>query len=179
MPTNPGQPLLRSPHTAEALDLRRRSLAVMRDVTIRPELRVGMDRMGLRERRNQMLRTDGRRGLEIAATELIELRNAGATRAELLQYTHFLGEIVEDLCDEEVADPRELELEEVATHLEADALKAHAHLSGEDDQQMITRARACRKHAAAELALARGLEGHVRRRQLGLHDRRLADRRAS
>jgi hypothetical protein len=179
MPTRTAEPLQRPPHTAEALDLRRRSLAVMRDVTIRPELRVGMDRMGLRERRNQMLRTDGRRGLEIAASELIELKNAGATRAELLQYTHFLGEIVEDLFDEESPDLQELELAEVATHLEGDALQAHAHLQGEDDQQMVTRARAHRKHAAAELALARGLEGHVRRRQLGLHERRLSDRRAS
>jgi hypothetical protein len=179
MPTKPGRPLQRPPITAEALDLRRRSLAVMRDVTIRPELRVGMDRMGLRERRNQLLRTDGRRGLEIVASEMIDLWNAGASRAELLQYQHFIGEIIEDLCDEEIPDPRELELEEVATHLEADALQAQAHISGEDDQQMVVRARSHRKHAAAELALARGLEGHVRRRQLGLYERRSIDRRVS
>ena len=63
MPTTIGESLPRLPQCAvEDLDVRRRTLALMRDVTVRPEVREAIDALGQRERRNQWLRTDGRRG---------------------------------------------------------------------------------------------------------------------
>lgn len=174
MPTNPAVPLQRDPLTAESLDIRRRSLALMRDVTLRPELRSEMDRAGLRERRNQLLRTDGRRGIEIVAQELIELRACGGTRAEAETMLGFLREIIEDLHADTVPDLVAAELAEVEADIHEDRLQQRAALVGESDQERLERARASRLQGASAFALARALEYDVRRRQLGLYERRIA-----
>lgn len=174
MRTNPEAPLQRVPQTAESLDLRRRSLSLMRDVTIRPELRSAMDHAGLRERRNQWLRTDGRRGLEILAQELIDLQRAGATRAEAEVMLGFVREILEDLYADEPADLLAAELAEIEADLDEDRLQQQAHLVGETDQGRLERARVLRRQGAASFAVARALEDDVRRRELGLYSRRIA-----
>lgn len=174
MPTNIAAPLQRDRMTAESLDVKRRAISLMRDVTLRPELRSAMDKAGLRERRNQMLRTDGRRGIEVVAQELIELRQCGGSRAEAEAMLGFLREIVEDLHADTVPDLVALELAEVAADLAEDALQQRAHLVGETDQERLERARVSRQQGAASFAVARALEDDVRRRSLGLHQRRIA-----
>lgn len=174
MPTNPRVPLQREPQTAESLDIRRRALALMRDVTIRPELRSAMDRAGLKERRNQWLRTDGRRGLEIVAQELIDLARVGATRAEAEAMVGFVREVLEDLYATDAPDLTQAELAEIRADIEEDQLQQQAYLVGETDQERLERARVSRLQGAAAFALARALEDDVRRRQLGLHERRIA-----
>src|SRR5688572_20626431 len=82
----------------EVLDLEVRSLLVMRDVLARAEVRAALDRLGLTEFRNQLLRSAYRRGLLLAATEMVKLRQAGIRRAELLLMVGFLANHVEDLC---------------------------------------------------------------------------------
>ncbi len=168
MPTNPAGPLQRDRMTAESLDIGRRSLALMRDVTIRPELRSAMDRAGLKERRNQMLRTNGRRGLEIVAQELIELHQCGGSRAEAEAMLGFLREIVEDLHADTPSDLVALELAEIDADIAEDRLQQRAALVGESDQERLERARVSRQQGASAFALARALEDDVRRRQLGL-----------
>lgn len=171
MPTNIADPLPRVPQTAEALDLRRRTLALMRDVTIRPPVREALDRHGLRERRNQWLRSDGRRGTEIVAQELVDLANAGASRAELLQVVGLLTEVVEDLFAGQAPDLASAELAEIHADLAEDAAQQRAHVLGESDPERLERARLCRIQGAAAMALARELEASVRRKVLGLHRR--------
>jgi len=170
MPTNTRGTLPRLPQCAvEDLDVRRRTLALMRDVTVRQDVRDEIDSIGQRERRNQWLRTDGRRGLEIAAQDVALLLSAGASRAEVMLLPTFLLEIIEDLCDEGVGGDRlALELEHMRLDAEEDLMQGPALVEKETPEAMLARAHALRREGAAALALARHLEGIVRRRTLHL-----------
>lgn len=160
------------PRYPEDLDLTRRALAIMRDVTLRPEVARAIIKAGHKERKDQLLRTHGRRGLEIAGEELLMLRQAGGTRAELEQYPHFLQELVDDLFDG-AAERRACELDEMASDVAEDAVQGPALLRQETPAEKCERARLCRRQAAASLALARALEQEARHESLGL-DRRTA-----
>jgi len=175
MPTTTGESLPRLPQlVVEDIDVRRRSLAVMRDVTIRQEVRDQIDALGQRERRNQWLRTEGRRGIEIAAQEAALLLAAGAARGEVLQLPLLLIEIIEDLCDGGAGGDRlEMELLNMRLDAEEDALQGRALVDIESPEEKIERARLLRREASQKFALARQLEGEVRRRALHL-DRRTA-----
>ena len=176
MPTKTGESLQRLPQLAvEDLDVRRRSHAIMRDVTIRPEIRDAIDTIGQRERRNQWLRTDGRRGIEIVAAEIALLLGAGASRAEVMQLPMFLLEVIEDLCEGDVGGDRlALELEHMRADAEEDLLQGPALVEKETPEAMTERAQKLRREGASALALARTLEATVRRRTLHLMDRRIA-----
>ena len=105
MPTTIGESLPRLPQCAvEDLDVRRRTLALMRDVTVRPEVREAIDALGQRERRNQWLRTDGRRGLELTAQDIALLLAAGASRAEVMLLPVLLQEVIEELKHTKTAE---------------------------------------------------------------------------
>lgn len=175
MPTTPGESLPRLPQiVVEDLDVRRRTLAIMRDLCVRPEVRDRIDACGLRERRNQWLRTDGRRGLEIAAHEIATLLAVGNTRAEVTLFPVFLFEVIDELCAEGAgADTLALALEHMRLDAEEDALQGPGLVEAQSGEQLLERAAALRKEAAAGLSLARALEGKARRRTLGLM-RRLA-----
>jgi len=150
--------------------VRRRTLGLMRDVTVRPEVRDRIDALGQRERRNQWLRTDGRRGLEIAAQDIALLLGAGASRAEVMLLPVLLMEFIEELCGESEVDGDRLamELEHMRLDAEEDLLQGRALVEAETPEQMVHRAKALRREGAASLSLARHLEGVVRRRTLGL-----------
>ncbi len=171
MPTTIGESLPRLPQCAvEDLDVRRRTLALMRDVTVRPEVREAIDALGQRERRNQWLRTDGRRGLELTAQDIALLLAAGASRAEVMLLPVLLQEVIEELCEDHTVggDRLALELEHMRLDAEEDALRGPGLVEVQSPEAMLDRAKALRKEAAAALALARDLEGRVRRRTLGL-----------
>lgn len=155
---------------AEDLDLRRRSLAIVRDVTVRPEVRQRLRGNGLQERLHALLRTSGRRGLEIAAEELTDLANAGATPGELEQYPQFLAAVVEDLLERGNAiDRAALEEAEIAADTAEDALQGRALVRGvETPAEKLERARALRLQGATAFALSRALEREARQEQLGL-----------
>jgi hypothetical protein len=170
MPTKTGESLPRLPQLAvEDLDVRRRTLALMRDVTVRAEVRYAIDEIGQRERRNQWLRTDGRRGIEITTQDIALLCAAGASRAEVMMLPVLLMEFIDELFLEGTGTDRlALELENIRLDAEEDALHGRALVEAETPQQMTERAHALRREGAAKLALARSLEGTVRRRAIGL-----------
>lgn len=170
MPTTLGESLPRLPQLAvEDLDVRRRTLALMRDLTIRQDVRDQIDALGQRERRNQWLRTDGRRGIEITAQEIALLLAAGTTRAEVMLLPVLLQELIDELCEDGVGgDLLSLALEHMRLDAEEDLLQGAALVEPQAPEAMLDRARALRREAAAGLAEARKLEGIVRRRTLGL-----------
>lgn len=170
MPTESGITLSRESRIhAEDLDVQRRSLQIVRDATVRPEVRRRLKGVGLQERLNQLLRTSGRRGLAIAAEELIDLANAGATPAELELWPRFLDDIVAELLKlgAEV-DRRELEAAESEADVAEDALQDRALIYGETPVEKCARARALRLQGAAAFALARRLEQEARHEAMGL-----------
>jgi len=171
MPTTIGESLPRLPQCAvEDLDVRRRTLALMRDLTVRAEIRDQMDALGQKERRHQWLRTDGRRGLEIAAQDLAILLAAGVSRAEAMLFPVLLQELIDELCEDGAVggDRLALELEHMRLDAEEDLLQGPGLVEAQSPAQLLERAKALRKEAAAGLSLARDLEGRVRRRTLGL-----------
>lgn len=170
MPTKTGESLQRLPLcTVEDLDVKRRTLALMRDVTIRADVREAIDEMGQRERRNQWLRSEGRRGIEIAVQDVALLLGAGATRAEVMLLPVLLMELIDELCDEGAGGDRlTLELEHMRLDAAEDALQGPALVEAESPEAMLERAKALRREASAGMSLARMLEGIVRRRTLGL-----------
>lgn len=170
MPTTIGESLPRLPQlVVEDLDVRRRALALMRDVTVRAEVREAIDAQGLKERRHQWLRTEGRRGIEIAAQDIAALLAAGASRAEATLLPVFLMELIDELCaDGTGGDRLALELENIVRDAEEDALHGRALAEAETPEQMCERARLLRLEGAAKLALARRLEGDARRRTLAV-----------
>ncbi len=171
MPTKTGESLPRLPLLAvEDLDVRRRTLAVMRDLCVRQAVRDGIDALDQKERRNQWLRTDGRRGVEIAVQDIALLLSAGATRAEVMQLPILLQELIDELCEDGSVggDRLALELEHMKLDAAEDALQGPALVEAESPEAMLERAKALRREASAGLSLARHLEGIVRRRVLGL-----------
>ena len=169
MPTTTERALPRLPSLAvEDLDVRRRTLALMRDVTVRQSVRDQIDALDQRERRNQWLRTDGRRGLEIAAQDIALLLAAGATRGEVMLLPVLLLELIDDLCATTTGDRLSLELENMQRDAEEDLMQGRALMEVETPAQLLDRARALRAEAAVKLQLARLLEGTVRRRTLNL-----------
>lgn len=180
MPPTPGVALQRVPLTAEALDLKGRSLALYRDVTLRPELRAMMDRLGYRERRNGVLRTDGRRGAEVLATELVELIASGATHAEVNTLVAWVQCIVDDsfaardgielppLLEAEIAEAQ-ADIEEDGTQVVAiRVLASGKHLTVPELEERL---RVTRRQTAVGSVLVRAIESELRRRQLGLYER--------
>ena len=170
MLTTKGESLQRLPLLAvEDLDVRRRTLAIMRDICARQDVRDRIDALDQRERRNQWLRTDGRRGIEIAVHDIALLLSAGATRAEVMQLPILLQELIDELCEEGAGGDRlSLELEHMQLDAAEDALQGPALVEAESPEAMLERAKALRREASAGLSLARHLEGIVRRRVLGL-----------
>lgn len=170
MPTTIGTPLQRLPQLAvEDFDVKRRALSLMREICVRPEVRAAMDARDQRERRNAWLRTDGRRGVEIAAQDIALLLAAGATRAEVLLIPVLLMELIDEMCYEGAGGDRmALELENIRRDAEEDALQGRALVEAETPEQMAHRAAVLRHEIASKIALARALEGTVRRRTLGL-----------
>lgn len=172
MPSTRGEALQRLPELAvEDLDVPRRCLALMRDLTVRPDVRKRMDDQGQRERRNAWLRTEGQRGIQLAIRDAATLRAAGVSRAELMTLATLLIEVIDELCGDAPEDRLELERANMELDAIEDALQARALLDGETPQEMIERAGALRREGAAKLTLARHLEGLVRRRTLGLQRR--------
>lgn len=173
MPTKLGESLPRLPQLAvEDFDVRRRTRNLMREICIRPEVRDRIDGFDQRERRNQWLRTDGRRGVEIAAQDIALLLGAGATRAEVMLIPVLLIELIDEMCHDGAGGDRlALELENIRLDAEEDALQGRALVEAESPQQMTDRAQALRREVASKLSLARSLEGTVRRRTLGLLSR--------
>lgn len=183
MPTTTREPLARHPQieVAEIPDLRRRALALYRDLTARPDLRAGMDRAGLRERRHQLLRSDGRRGAEILATEMAELIAAGATHAEIEELLAWVSRVAEDAFgarEGRVLPPLlEAEIAEAEADVQEDATQPHVirqlaagkHLTTREIEERLTQ---LRRQAGQTTVLLRVLESEHRRRQLGLYDRR-------
>lgn len=170
MPTTIGESLPRLPHLAvEDLDVRRRTLALMRDLTVRQDVRDAIDSLDQRERRNAWLRTDGRRGLEITVHEIALLLSAGASRAEVMLFPVLLQELIDELAEGSPGSDRlSLELEHMRLDAEEDLLQGPALIEAETPEAMLERAKRLRHEAAAGMALARALEGQVRRRTLGL-----------
>ena len=170
MPTTTGESLPRLPLLAvEDLDVRRRTLAVMRDLTVRASVRDGIDALDQKERRNQWLRTEGRRKIEITIHDIALLLSAGATRAEVMQLPILLQELIDELCEEGAGGDRlSLELDHMRLDAAEDALQGPALVEAESPEAMLERAKALRREAGAGLSLARHLEGIVRRRVLGL-----------
>jgi hypothetical protein len=154
----------------EDLDVARRSLAIVRDATIRPIVKQRLRGLGRQERLHALLRTSGRRGLAIAAEELIDLHNAEASPAELELYPLFLSEIISDLQERGgQLDRAALEEAEIAADTAEDALQGPALVRGfETPVEKLARARALRLEAATAHALARRLEQEVRQERLGL-----------
>lgn len=173
MPTTTGESLQRLPLLAvEDFDVRRRAHALMTDITIRPEVRQRIDDLGERERRNQWLRTAGRRGIEITVDEIALLLGAGATRAEVMLLPVFLLELIDEFCEEgHGGDLLSLQLEHMRLDAEEDAGQGAALVEAQSDGAMMDRATKLRREAAAALSVARALEGKVRRRALGLFRR--------
>lgn len=181
MPPTPRESLQRLPRLcAEQLDLRGRARALYEDVTLRPEFRVEMDRLGLRERRNQVMRTDGRRGAEILATEIVEFIAAGATHGEIEQLLQWVRAIADDAFaarGDELPDLLTAEAAEASADTAEDqsqTLHLIARLRGEptSDAQLEERIRTTRRQVAASAVLVRALESELRRRNLGLYARR-------
>jgi len=170
MPNTIAVPLPRHPEIAvEDLDVRRRTLALMRELCVRPDVRDAIDEMGQKDRRNCWLRTDGRRGVEIVAHEILLLLAAGATRAEVTLLPVLLMEMIDEVCEGGTVggDRMTLELDHMRLDAAEDALQGPALVERESPEAMRERATALRKEAASALVLARELEGIVRRRTLG------------
>lgn len=170
MPPMSGPPLQRpTPTTPEDLDLARRSIDVCRLVTARPEVKQRLRGEGIRERLHQLLRTNGRRGLQIAAAEMVDLANAGASMPELELYVVFLAEVLGDLFAGKarpdlqalIAAASEDDTDE--DRIETPLLMRLANATAPD---LLEAARAHRRQAASSLTLARGYENEARRRQL-------------
>lgn len=171
MQTNMREAVARFPQPAiEDLDVRRRSLALMRDLCAAAEVKAGIDALGERERRNAWLRMDGRRGIEICVGEVALLLSAGVSRAEVMLLPVLLMEIIEELCSDGALGGDRLALELAHLRETADAQARHvtALVEAEAPEAMADRAQALRREAAAALTLARDLEGRVRRRTLAL-----------
>lgn len=179
MPLSPGLALQRVP-TPEALDLKRRSLELYTDCMVRPEFRAEMDRIGFRERRNAVMRTDGRRGAEILASELLEFIAAGATHAEVEMLIAWVRGIADDAFD--VRDGKRLPAiieAEIAEH-EADVaedstqlpiiqiLASGKHLTTAELRDRLER---MRRQTARGSIVVRVYENELRRRDLGLYER--------
>lgn len=172
MPTNITRPSRPVPMAPEGLDLNRRSLALYRDIVSPAEIRTSLDKLGLRSKREEMTRTAGRRAMQLAAEELLDLRNAGVEHAHALAMHAWLGEVVEDLYCEHTIDLHQLEVAEVTADLAEERAQLNALLEHADDNHaMLERARLLRTDAARSLALARGLEMTVRHNALGINRR--------
>lgn len=157
---------------AEHLALDERARALYGQVTARPQLRQRLRAVGANEALHTLLRERGRRGLRIAAGELVDLANAGATHAELALFPAWLGEVVEDLTVGAARAPRlALELAEQACDAEEDALQVAALIAAIEGQEtagtLRTRAAALRRQGAASYALAARLEHDARRLDRG------------
>lgn len=181
MPTTTAGPLPRLPLTPEALSLRHRSRDLYSDLTL--SLRAELDRLGFRERRHQVCRVDGRRGAEILATECLELIAAGATATQIEVLLGWVRSIAEDAFAEregrEVPPLRDAELAESDADVAEDVgqarlltiLASGKHLT---TPELEARLVVVRRQAAASSVLVRALEYELRRRQLGLYERRVA-----
>lgn len=181
MQPKPVEPLERLPLTAESLDLRHRARDLYTDLTV--ALRKELDAAGLRERRHQWARTDGRRGAEILAGEICELVSVGATAADLEALLGWVRAIAEDCLlartGEAAPDLLSAEMEEADADLAEDhtqlaavrILAADKHLT---TPELTARLRVVRRQYACSAQLVRAYESELRRREMGLYARRIA-----
>lgn len=154
--------------SVEDLDVKRRAIAILRDVTLRPEVRERLRATGRSERLHQLLRTDGRRGIEIVASEIVDLANAGADPAELALFPAFVQEIVSDVLDNgEAPDLATCERAEHESDVAEDAKVPRLLAQGVTASDLTERARLLRHQAMTSLQLARAYESEARRVSLG------------
>lgn len=185
MPTDHPGPLQRfpQPEVAEIPALKRRTLALYRDILAREALSAGMDRAGLTERRHQLLRTDGRRGVEVLVQECCELVASGATHQEIAELLMFVARAADDafmardgrhlpsLIEAELAEAEGDVQEDLSQPDTIRILAKGKHLT---TAEMEERSAKLRKQAASSSVALRVYEGEMRRRALGLYDRRTA-----
>lgn len=185
MPTTNREPLQRvpPPEVAEIPALRRRTLALYRDILVRPELAQGMDRAGLKERKHQLLRTDGRRGAEILAQEVCELVASGATHGEVAQLLAFVARAVDDAFSERDGRALPSLIEVELAEAEADVAEDHTQpnaisilASGKHltTRELEERLAGLRHQAVTANNAVRRYESELRRRELGHYERRMA-----
>lgn len=126
-------------------------------VTARPSVRQQLRGVGLAEKLHNLLREHGVRGLERAGHEIIDLANAGATKAECLEYPTFLHELIEDIYTYGGVAAPDLQLvrrERSAADREDDRLTDLHHIDGEHAVSHTELAAAYRRAAAANIAAA-------------------------